>query len=168
MKNRTRQQGFTLVEILIVVMILGILAALIIPRYASASDEARRAAVSDQLRLFRDQINLYSAEHRDTLPGVTASAPAGNVVTFVAHLTNYSDASGNVAATKSATHKLGPYLPTIPSNPISGTATVKIDLTTNPVPAADEATGWIFQPRTGRLSINSGALDASGKAYVSY
>ena len=43
--NRKNQQGFTLVELLIVVIILGILAAVVIPQFNSAANESREAAV---------------------------------------------------------------------------------------------------------------------------
>lgn len=168
MTARLRRPGFTLVEILIVVMILGILAALVIPRFASATDESRRAAVADQLRLYRDQINVYKAQHADMVPGVTAAVPAGTVPLFISHLTGYTDVNGDAAAAPDTTHKFGPYLPSMPLNPISNLDTVKIDSTNDVVPTADGTTGWIFQPATGRLSINLGTNDANGKAYVSY
>lgn len=149
-------------------MILGILAAIVVPRYSTASEESRRATAMDQLRIFREQISLYKAEHNELWPGVTAATPAGTAAQFVDHLTLYTDVAAGTAATRDATHKFGPYLPTIPANPISGLKTVKFDFTTNAIPAADNTTGWIFQPATGRLSINTGATDAAGKTYVSY
>jgi prepilin-type N-terminal cleavage/methylation domain-containing protein len=168
MSARLRRSGFTLVEILIVVMILGILAAIVIPRYASATDESRRAATADQLRLYRDQINVYKAQHAELLPGTTAAAPAGSATLFAAHLTTYSDLAGATSTTKDATHKFGPYLSSMPLNPISGLDTVKIDPSTATEPTPDGTTGWIFQPATGRLSINLATQDPDGKAYVSY
>ena len=168
MTTRQRRSGFTLVEILIVVMILGILAAIIIPQYASATNESRRATIADQLRLYRDQINVYKAQHTDNVPGVTAAVPAGSVALFAAHLTSHTDAAGNNSATRSATFKYGPYLPVMPLNPINGLATVKIDATSAAVPTPDGTTGWIYQPATGRLSINLTTQDPDGKAYVNY
>jgi general secretion pathway protein G len=168
MTAQTRRSGFTLVEILIVVMILGILAAIVIPQYSSATSESRRATIADQLRLYRDQINVYKAQHTDNVPGVTAAVPAGSVALFAAHLTTYTDVAGDSSATKDATHKFGPYLPVMPLNPINGLDTVKIDATSATVPTPDGTTGWIYQPSTGRLSINLTTQDPDGKAYVSY
>ena len=53
------RQAFTLVEILIVVAILGILAALVVPSFASASDESRRTVFVTELRQFVEAAILY-------------------------------------------------------------------------------------------------------------
>ncbi len=55
-------RAFTLVEILIVVVILGILAAVVIPQFVNASDEAQVGNVETQLRTLRTQIQLFRAQ----------------------------------------------------------------------------------------------------------
>lgn len=149
-------------------MILGILAALVMPRFVSATDESRRTTLLDQLRICREQLAVYKAQHGEMWPGTTASVPAGDGALFKSHLTTYTDIDGNAQAGKDATHKFGPYLPSIPVNPISGMDTVKIDASADPLPTPDGTTGWIFQPATGRLSANLSTSDPNGKTYVSY
>src|ERR1700689_507338 len=61
-KNRQRAAGFTLVEILIVVIILGILAAIVLPQFSNASQTARQNALKDELRFLRSQIQIYKSE----------------------------------------------------------------------------------------------------------
>jgi prepilin-type N-terminal cleavage/methylation domain-containing protein len=56
------RRGFTLIEILIVVVILGILAAVVVPQFTNASDDANDAAVRSQLQTLRGQIELYRAQ----------------------------------------------------------------------------------------------------------
>ena len=56
-------KAFTLIEILIVVVILGILAAVVIPQFTNAADEANNAGVRTQLQTLRSQIELYRAEN---------------------------------------------------------------------------------------------------------
>ena len=62
--NLTRQlkRAFTLIEILIVVVILGILAAVVVPQFTNAADDANDAAVRSQLQTLRGQIELYRAQ----------------------------------------------------------------------------------------------------------
>ena len=60
------KRGFTLIEILIVVVILGILAAIVIPRFAQATDDAESAAAHSQLNVLRGQVRLYWAQHGST------------------------------------------------------------------------------------------------------
>jgi len=53
------RRGFTLIEILIVVLVLGILAALTIPQFVDATDVTNDASVRSQLQSLRSQIELY-------------------------------------------------------------------------------------------------------------
>ena len=57
------RKAFTLIEILIVVVILGILAAVVIPQFTNAADEANNAGVRTQLQTLRSQVELYRAEN---------------------------------------------------------------------------------------------------------
>lgn len=57
-RNQARN-AFTLIEILIVVVILGILAAIVIPQFTDASDQANDASMKSQLQTLRSQIELF-------------------------------------------------------------------------------------------------------------
>jgi type II secretion system protein G len=61
--NARRQRGFTLIEILIVVVILGILAAIVIPQFTNASQDAQVSAVKSQLQTIRSQIELFRVKN---------------------------------------------------------------------------------------------------------
>src|SRR5207253_190862 len=87
--RRTRKGGFTLVEILIVVIILGILAAIVIPQFTSASQDARKNSLTSQLQTMRSQIELYKLQHLDQLPSnLIGASPAWD------QLTNKTNSSG--------------------------------------------------------------------------
>ena len=63
-----RVVSFTLVELLIVVVILGILAAIIIPQFTNTTADAKLNALTTDLELVRRQIQVYQVEHNGALP----------------------------------------------------------------------------------------------------
>jgi len=145
MCNRTarKRRGFTLIEVLIVVVILGILAATVLPQFASTNDEAKESAVIQSLQTLRAQIQLYRFQHEGNLPAA---------VDLEKQLTSRTDTSGTVGA-----GTLGPYiLGQFPPNPFNGLRTVK-KATASPIPATDVdgSTGWIYHPTTGELKVNT-------------
>jgi general secretion pathway protein G len=116
MKTRAKH-GFTLVEILIVVVILGILAAIVIPQFSDASTQSKVSSMQASLQTMRSQISLYKIQHNDAAPAVDA----GNTWT---RMTQYTDVDNNVNATKTDVFKYGPYLQAVPVNPFTQTSTV--------------------------------------------
>ena len=141
MKTNMRQKGFTLVEILIVVVILGILAAIVIPQFSEASSEARESSVKSNLQMVRSQIELFKVQHNETQPGDVSGA--ANAVTFVAALTSKTDGTGAL----SDTGDYGPYVQSFPVNAYNNLATVT-EGTTTPTEAAT-GYGWFYNTSTG-------------------
>ncbi len=140
MRTRT-QKGFTLVEILIVVVILGILAAIVIPQFSEASTEAKISSSMSSLQSLRSQIQLYKIQHNDYPPS------HGTFVadTFKEQLEQYSDAAGDTSPTKDATHIYGPYVQSVPRNPWNNSSTVG----TSDVPGV----GWVYDADTGNIYL---------------
>ena len=132
-------KAFTLVEILIVVIILGILAAIVIPQFTAASDDARSAALSSDLHTVRTQIELYKVQHGDTLP--TAA--------LVDELTSKTDFSGAVGT--GATHIYGPYLQKFPTNPYVTTGGDSVETGTGS-PGVDPESGWYYNTTSGAFA----------------
>lgn len=72
------RQAFTLVEILIVVVILGILAAIVVPQFTKATDDARGGNLKAQLNTLQNQIELYAARNSGEFPDFSGTAASGN------------------------------------------------------------------------------------------
>ena len=134
-------KGFTLVEILIVVIILGILAAIVIPQFTQASDDARQSSLTSDLQTVRGLLELFKVQHLENYPDSTSGD------TFTAALTSRTDAD----ETPNATGKFGPYLQKFPANPyISGDAARQVTIV-QANPAAALNTGWYFNETTGEF-----------------
>lgn len=74
---RSRKQGFTLVEIMIVVAIIGLLAALAIPAFMRSRRRAEVTKVANDLRVFAEGFRLYCLENGLYPPDTHITLPAG-------------------------------------------------------------------------------------------
>ena len=74
---RKRNTGFTLVEILIVVVILGILAAIVVPQFTSASQSAVKGAIQSQLQTISSQVELFRVKEQGAYPDFTTADNSG-------------------------------------------------------------------------------------------
>ena len=116
---KAKNSGFTLVEILIVVVILGILAAIVIPQFTEASTEAKTSSLCTDLQTMRSQIELYKIQHNDILPGAGTAS-------FTAALTGMTDVAGAVALA-AGPGVYGPYIQKIPTNQFTDSAVITDD-----------------------------------------
>lgn len=178
------QQGFTLVELLIVVIILAILAAIVIPQFSGATTDAKEAALDSNLGGLRNAVELYKAQH-STYPGGVATTGGTCAATkgtglintaqaFMDHLLMYSDASGNTCSVGDATtFKYGPYIRKgVPNDAVTGKGSVAADIvvTTTGAPIAPAAAtgGWAYDTKSGQIVMNSNAADSKGVAYSTH
>jgi general secretion pathway protein G len=96
------RRGFTLVEILIVVVLLGIIASILISQFNNSTADSKKAAVIDQLRSIRAQISLYKMQHGDQVPALAAA-----------------DWTPLTSPSVFQTKPCGPYFPTAPRNAVN-------------------------------------------------
>jgi general secretion pathway protein G len=141
--NRGAKRGFTLVEILIVVVLLGILAAIVVPQFSGMAAGARRSSTLEALRRIRTDIQLYKMQHDEALPAISGS--------------NWTDLTTQKPNAKGVL--CGPYMTTTPRNPMNNFSDVVTitgpDLTWGD-PVAGVNIGFVFNTETGKvLATNS-------------
>ena len=162
------KKAFTLVEVLIVVVILGIIAAIVIPRFSNASATARASMLGDDLRVVRMQIEIFKAQHLGVAPGYPG-CDLGQTPTekaFSDYMTGCSDSGGNMNPTG---RKYGPYLREVPTNPVNDKSTVLIIADGAQFPTgSDDQFGWIYQPSTESFKADSIGADEDGKIFFDY
>jgi general secretion pathway protein G len=135
-------RGFTLVEVLIVVIILAILAAIVLPQFSTASSDARVSSLKTNLQSMRGQIQTYKVQHSDLYPDSD----------FESQMTLFTSVSGGTAALKDATYFYGPYIPSVPLNPLSNSRGVRIvsGATTSFIAPTTDG-GWWYNSTTGEF-----------------
>jgi len=132
--SRRVRHGFTLIEILIVVVILGILAAIVIPQFTDAAGEAQRSNLQSQLQTIRSQIELYNVQNPAT--AYDAATALGD---FWSHLIENN------------------YLQTLPKNPMQNGST-----SVGAAPAM--GVGWVWNESSSGDSwtLNIYSVDEDG------
>ena len=117
-RRNSLKRGFTLIEILIVVVILGILAAIIIPQFTDAAQDAGAASARSQLQTMRSQVELYRVQNNGAAPAGDASGPWTELVTenYIRSAPNWPSGFASV------------YVPA------TGDLTLTFDLTQGPSP----------------------------------
>jgi len=148
---RSGKSEFTLIDGLILTMLMAVVTAVAMPLLSSADQNARATAMSQTLRVFRSQIELYKLEHGGQPPLLFKGG--------LPQLTEPTDAQG-VPGPVGPKHPLGPYLPSgIPANPYTGVATVELAQSFPPTKHGT-AGGWLYHQETGRIAADQeGWLD---------
>ena len=169
MSHSHHRPAFTLVEILIVVIILGILAAIVLPKFSTASATARASMLADDLRSFRTQVAVYEGQHLSRAAGYPTGGGTPTEADFVAQMTLASRDDGQTAAVGTAGFKHGPYMREIPPNPVNGKTSVLVldDAADLPTAASDQY-GWVYQPATMIIKADCVGQDDTGRAYFDY
>jgi len=148
------KRAFSLVELMIVLAILGIMAAIVLPHFRSQSTQAKEAVTKDHLRMLRGAIELYAAQNKGVPPGYP-----GNDV----------GSDPDSASFYQQTVLSGNYYKKMPANPFNNLDTMNVIGNSEAFPA--EATGeygWIYQPTTMTIKLDWTGTDESGLLYFDY
>ncbi|MDD5063138.1 MAG: type II secretion system protein [Phycisphaerae bacterium] len=163
------KKAFTLVELLIVVAILGILAAMTVPIFQNHIEKAKESAAKDNLRTLRNAIELYAAQHNGFPPGYI-NGTLNPVPTTVTRQLCWATTPDGVSAPRgTAGYPLGPYLPTIPKNPFNDKNTMQVlgPATLFPDPPTG-AFGWIYKPSIKAIKVDDKGTDSKGVKHYDY
>lgn len=138
-RRERERRGFSIIELVIVIMILGVISAIAVPRLSRAGESSKENAVIANVAILQSAIDRYTAEHEGLSPGhdapgvvSTSGADFSSRLVGVT-LDNGAPGAGGI---------FGPYLRQIPSNPYNGLRTVRI----GGAAAGAGTHGWRFDP----------------------
>ncbi len=139
-----KHAAFTLVELLIVIIIIAVLAAIAIPKFANQSTRSKESALRAELSLLRNGVEMFKTDC-----GAYPSALADLAAT--AAPATGKDSAGNNKAILAADWK-GPYVNKVNVDPVSGNA----------------FTYSIASPTVGQVSSSAAGNDSNGVAFGTY
>lgn len=156
MKNK---KGFTLIELMIVVAIIGILAAVAIPKFASMLEKAREGATQGNVGAIKSAISIYYGDQQGQWPSdLTMPTSANNPTGFQ----KYLDHVPPMKITHPANQFPG-------GNTLSGTeTTVNMEVTLPAANIAATGIGWKYNNQSGQVWVNNSQTDSGGTAYSMY
>jgi type II secretory pathway pseudopilin PulG len=135
MREKSRLTYF---EVVLIVVILGVFAGTIGPRFTEADTEAEVSRLIDGLEMMRAHLDLYRAQHEDCLP------PSDSFASFQAAMTTMMG-------------QCGPYVKEIPTNPFNRLNTVRFD----GEPAGAGEAGWRLDTKTGLFQADNSAVHSA-------
>ena len=129
--SKQNNYGFSLIELMIIVTIIGILAAIVIPTFSNANDTAKAGALSSQINTVKKSLVLYNSDHNGQFP-----TNAQMITNQWQALTNSTDVDGSTAG-----DDFGPYFLKPPFNAFVDSSVV----------AADNSAAWQYDSSTGTI-----------------
>lgn len=149
-----KRGGFSLVEIMIVIAVIGILAAFAFPDYQSQALRTKDTTAKNLLYVLRQAIERYAADHKGVPPGYPSNDPtrAPTADLFVEQL---------IAS--------GAYLNEMPANPFNSRRKIFAVQNNQSFPAnAVEGVGWIYKAQTKTIKLSIIGTDSDGVPYRDY
>jgi len=143
LRARQHTSGFSLMEMVVVVMIIGILAAIAAPRLFTTAGQAADGAARQSLAVIRNAIDTFVAQHAGKLPGAD-----GNAATFTSDLApqlrgaNFPKCSVGAAKNNAI-------------NMVSGSGPVAAN-----IGSTDGSQSWMYNYSTGDFNINSADMSS--------
>ena len=148
------KRGFSIAELMIVVAIIGILAAIVVPHFQGRATEAKTAAAKSNLRILRSAIELYAAQHSSVPPGYPNNDPTKppDSTSFLLQMT--------------ITNR---YLSKMARNPFNNIETIQMIGNAGQFPSeATGAFGWVYKPATNEIRLDWPGTDKDSIRYYDY
>ena len=142
MKVVHRNSAFTLIEVLIVVVIMAVLAATVIPQFASSTTDAKESTAKFNMHSLRSQIELYRIHHGE-YPTLSDNT--------LPQMLDATDAGGTI----SSTGAYGPYLDAIPPNPYDNESLIYTASSDSPTEETSDGKGWQYHQASGGIWPNN-------------
>jgi prepilin-type N-terminal cleavage/methylation domain-containing protein len=139
--------AFSLIEVLIVVSIVGILAAVVMSQVVISTDDAKSASLKHSLHTLRAQIEMYKLTHNGMVPTLSGGT--------LPQITSATNAAGDVGL-PSRSYPFGPYVAggRFPENPFDSKNIVSATAQFPPTAATADG-GWLYHTATGRIAANT-------------
>ena len=155
-----KPRAFSMLELVIVIAILGIVAAIAVPRLSRASQGAADNALRSDLRVLRSALELYRAEHDGALP------PGQHIAVALMAYSNRANTLFSVTESQALKTIYGPYLkfpaPSLPVGRRKGADGISS--------GTEDTVAWVYDESAGTIRANTDAdeKDASGTLYSAY
>jgi len=166
-----KRRAFTFIEVIMVVVILGILAAVVLPTFQGQTAIARESSAKDSLSTMRTQIEFYKIEHDGVPPGYVNGFSAPTSILRLQFIGTTS-VTGMASSSKvpSATYPYGPYVRELPENPYNNLSTIIYVAEATAFSDAVDGTssGWLYKKETGEFVINWTGTDQQGVNFYDY
>lgn len=165
-----KQKGFTLVELMIVVAIIGVLAAVAIPKFADMLEKSREGATKGNISAIKSSVSNYYADQQGVYPmtALTTATFTIDGAPYPAFIPNYIESlpavkvTGKYKDNATADQNRGPGVGNL-------AAAVTTGIHTAPAFVADQTgKGWKYDPGNGNVWVNSSMFDMGRRSYTMF
>ena len=157
--SNQHSKAFSLIELVVVIVIIGVISAIAIPRMTRGAQNAGATALKGSLSVMRSALELYRTEHEGKFPVIATAA------TQLTQYTKVDGSDANAAPDVAGGRVYGPYVRKIPPLPVG------LKKNSTGIAAIDGAgVGWIYDDTTGTIKANCAdtEVDQDGVKYNTY
>jgi general secretion pathway protein G len=146
--SRRPASAFTLIEMLIVVVIVAVLAAIVVPQFWVSTDGAKESSLHHNLHILQSQLELYRMDHLGRYPTIQNNS--------LPQLTKPTNTAGEIGAA-GPQYRFGPYIVVLPLNAYDNSDKVTAVATPGEEPSEVSGTlgGWQYDETNGTIWPNN-------------